>query len=46
MPEAPSVLGTAVGSTAPVFLAVLSIHVLAGLTAVVAGAVARTALAT
>jgi hypothetical protein len=40
MPEAPSVLGTAVGSTAPVFLAVLSIHVLAGLTAVVAGAVA------
>lgn len=34
------VLGVAVGSTAPAFLAVLAIHVLAGLTAVVTGAVA------
>lgn len=34
------ILGTEVGSTAPVFLAFLAVHVLAGLTAVVAGAVA------
>jgi hypothetical protein len=40
MPEAAHVLGTDVGSAAPLFLAVLSIHVLAGLTAVVTGAVA------
>jgi hypothetical protein len=35
--------GTAVGSTAPVFLAFLAIHVLAGLTAVATGATAATA---
>jgi len=34
------ILGDQVGSTAPVFLAFLAIHVLAGLTAVVTGAVA------
>jgi hypothetical protein len=34
------VLGDQVGSTAPVFLAFLAVHVLAGLTAVVTGAVA------
>ena len=37
------ILGTEVGSTAPVFLAFLAIHVLAGLTAVAAGAIAATA---
>ena len=37
------ILGDQVGSTAPVFLAFLAIHVLAGLTAVVTGAVAFTA---
>jgi hypothetical protein len=36
-------LGTEVGSTAPLFLTFLSIHVLAGLTAVVAGAIAALA---
>jgi len=34
------ILGDQVGSTAPVFLAFLAIHVLAGLTAVIAGAIA------
>jgi hypothetical protein len=34
------ILGDQVGSTAPVFLAFLAIHVLAGLTAVITGAVA------
>jgi hypothetical protein len=34
------VLGDQVGSTAPVFLAFLAVHVLAGLTAVITGAVA------
>jgi hypothetical protein len=34
------ILGDQVGSTAPVFLAFLAVHVLAGLTAVVTGAVA------
>ena len=34
------ILGDQVGSTAPVFLAFLTVHVLAGLTAVVTGAVA------
>src|SRR5262245_61964872 len=34
------VLGDQVGSTAPVFLAFLAVHVLAGLTAVVTGAIA------
>src|SRR5215469_5037010 len=37
------ILGTEVGSTAPLFLAVLAIHVLAGLTAVATGAIAATA---
>ena len=36
-------LGDQVGSTAPVFLAFLALHVLAGLTAVIAGAVAALA---
>lgn len=40
MPTAARVLGAEVGSTAPVFLAVLAVHVLAGLTAVTAGAAA------
>jgi uncharacterized membrane protein len=40
MPTAAHVLGTDVGSTAPAFLAVLAIHVVAGLTAVIAGAIA------
>lgn len=43
MPVAARVLGTDVGSTAPVFLAFLAVHVLAGLTAVVSGAVAALA---
>jgi hypothetical protein len=34
------ILGDQVGSTAPVFLAVLSVHVIAGLTAVLTGAIA------
>jgi hypothetical protein len=37
------ILGDQVGSTAPVFLAFLAVHVLAGLTAVVTGAVAALA---
>jgi hypothetical protein len=40
MLTASRVLGDQVGSTAPVFLAFLAVHVLAGLTAVVTGAVA------
>jgi hypothetical protein len=36
------ILGTEVGSTAPVFLAFLAVHVLAGLTAVATGAIAAT----
>ena len=40
MAETARILGTDVGSTAPVFLAVLGVHVLAGLTAVVTGATA------
>ena len=40
MATASRILGDQVGSTAPVFLAFLSLHVLAGLTAVIAGAVA------
>ena len=40
MAEAARILGTNVGSTAPLFLAVLSVHVLAGLTAVATGAMA------
>lgn len=40
MPIASRILGAEVGSTAPVFLAFLAVHVTAGLTAVVSGAVA------
>ena len=40
MITAARILGDQVGSTAPVFLAVLSVHVIAGLTAVITGAVA------
>src|SRR5215510_5406369 len=43
MPIASQILGTQVGSTAPVFLAFLAIHVAAGLTAVITGAVAALA---
>lgn len=43
MHTAARVLGTEVGSTAPAFLAVLAVHVLAGLTAVAAGAAAALA---
>jgi hypothetical protein len=43
MHQASHILGTVVGSTAPLFLAFLAIHVLAGLTAVVAGAIAALA---
>ncbi len=40
MPTAARILGDHVGSTAPVFLAFLAVHIVAGLTAVVTGAVA------
>jgi hypothetical protein len=40
MLAASRILGDQVGSTAPVFLAVLAIHVIAGLTAVTTGAIA------
>ncbi len=40
MPTAARILGDHVGSTAPLFLAFLAVHVVAGLTAVAAGAVA------
>jgi hypothetical protein len=43
MPAAGHILGTDVGSTAPVFLALLAVHVAAGLTAVVSGAIAALA---
>ena len=43
MPTAGSILGEQVGSTAPVFLAFLVVHVIGGLTAVAAGAVAALA---
>ena len=43
MATASRILGDQVGSTAPAFLAILSIHVIAGLTAVVAGAAAALA---
>jgi hypothetical protein len=43
MPAAGSILGQHVGSTAPVFLAFLAVHVIGGLTAVTAGAVAALA---
>ena len=38
MADAAHILGTEVGSAAPLFLAVLAVHVLAGLTAVLTGA--------
>ncbi|HEX5302494.1 MAG TPA: hypothetical protein VFW50_36425 [Streptosporangiaceae bacterium] len=40
MVTASRILGDEVGSTAPAFLAVLAVHVLAGLTAVITGAMA------
>jgi hypothetical protein len=40
MPVAAHILGTDVGSTAPLFLAVLAVHVSAGLAAVISGAAA------
>ncbi len=40
MHDASRILGTEVGSTAPLFLTVLAVHVLAGLTAVLTGAAA------
>jgi uncharacterized membrane protein HdeD (DUF308 family) len=40
MPAAGQILGDHVGSTAPVFLAFLAVHVIAGLTAVATGAIA------
>jgi hypothetical protein len=43
MVSAGRVLGDQVGSTAPLFLAFLAIHVIAGLTAVISGAVAALA---
>jgi hypothetical protein len=43
MPTASRILGEHVGSTAPVFLAFLAVHVLAGLTAVASGAAAALA---
>jgi hypothetical protein len=43
MPAASQILGDQVGSTAPVFLAILAIHVTAGLAAVITGAAAALA---
>src|SRR5712691_7299297 len=43
MPTASRILGVEVGSTAPVFLAFLAVHVIAGLAAVGTGAVAALA---
>ena len=43
MLSASRILGDQVGSTAPVFLAFLAIHVISGLTAVVTGAIAALA---
>jgi hypothetical protein len=40
MADAARILGTDVGSTAPLFLAILGVHVLAGLAAVLTGAIA------
>src|SRR6516162_4817231 len=40
MHTASRILGDQVGSTAPVFLAFLTVHVVAGLTAVITGAIA------
>ena len=38
MAQGAHILGTEVGSTAPLFLAILAVHVLAALTAVLTGA--------
>jgi hypothetical protein len=43
MATASRVLGDQVGSTSPVFLAILAVHVIAGLTAVITGAIATLA---
>ena len=43
MVTASRILGDEVGSTAPAFLAILAIHVIAGLTAVITGAIAALA---
>jgi|SRR5580704_3869718 hypothetical protein len=43
MADASRILGDQVGSTAPAFLAILAVHVIAGLTAVITGAVAALA---
>lgn len=43
MLTASRILGTEVGSTAPVFLAFLAVHVVGGLTAVASGAIAAIA---
>ena len=43
MPEAARILGDQVGSTAPLFLAFLAVHIIAGLTAVITGAIAALA---
>jgi hypothetical protein len=43
MVTASRVLGDQVGSTAPAFLAILAVHVIAGLTAVITGAIAALA---
>jgi threonine/homoserine/homoserine lactone efflux protein len=43
MLTASRVLGTEVGSTTPAFLAFLAFHVLAGVTAVISGAIAAVA---
>ncbi len=44
MPTAARILGDHVGSTAPLFLAFLAVHIIAGLTAVVTGAIAALTL--
>ena len=43
MATASRILGDQAGSTAPVFLAILAVHVIAGLTAVITGAIAALA---
>ena len=43
MATASRILGDQVGSTAPAFLAILAVHVIAGLTAVITGAIAALA---
>src|SRR4051812_1147627 len=43
MATASRILGDEVGSTAPAFLAILAVHVIAGLTAIITGAIAALA---